>query len=68
MIRRPELVAQFEAEYERREPLDHRRNLAIFEALFQEARALGVLPGSDPLEGIDVDIRLARALNVRIPS
>jgi len=68
MIRRPELVAQFEAEYARREPLDHRRNLAIFEALFCEARALGVLPGSDPLEGIDVDIRLARALNVRSPS
>jgi len=68
MIRKPELVARFEAELARREPLDHRRNLAVFEALFREARALGVLPGIDPLEGLDVDIRLARALNVRIPS
>ena len=68
MIRRPDLVARFEAELARREPLDHRRNLALFEALFLEARTLGVLPGVDPLEGLDVDIRLARALNVRIPS
>ncbi len=68
MMRRPELVALFEAELARREPLDHRRNLAVFEALFREARALGVLPGIDLLEGLDVDIRLARALNVRIPS
>ena len=68
MIRRHELVARFEAGLARREPLDARRNLAIYEALFREARALGVLPGVDPLEGIDVDIRLARALNVRRPS
>ena len=68
MIRRPDLVAAFEADLSRREPVDHRRNLAVFEALYREALALGVLPGDDPLEGIDVDIRLARILNVRSPA
>jgi hypothetical protein len=65
MIRKPELVARFEDELARREPPDYRRNLAIFEALFCEARALGLLPGPDPLEGLEDDIRLARALNSR---
>jgi hypothetical protein len=29
-----------------------------------EAIALGVWPPSDPLEGIDVDVRVARAIHV----
>jgi hypothetical protein len=39
------------------------RNLRIVEALRQEAIALGKWPPADPLEGIEVDIRLARVLN-----
>jgi hypothetical protein len=39
--------------------------LRIFEALYEEAKQLGVFPLKDPLEGIEVDIRLARALNAR---
>ena len=45
-------------------PSDYFQNLALFEALYQEARVLGVLPLKDPLEGIETDIRLARILNV----
>ena len=44
---------------------DYFRNLTIFEELYREARALGVLPVKDPLEGIDTDIRLAGILNVQ---
>ena len=36
---------------------------AIFEALYREARRLGVLPTRDRLQGFDVDVRLAAALN-----
>jgi len=39
-----------------------------FEALFEEAKLLGVFPLKDPLEGVDVDIRLAQVLNVQIPA
>ena len=44
-------------------PVDYTQNLRIVEALRQEAVALGVWPPADPLEGIEVDIRLARILN-----
>ncbi len=65
MIRRTPLLEDFENEQIRKAPPDYFKNLKIFEALYQEAVNLGVFPLKDPLEGIDVDIRLARALNVR---
>lgn len=67
MIRNPHLVEAFERELARRERPDYRRNLAVYEAMYAEAVRFGVLPPRDPLDGIDVDVRLARALNVRTP-
>jgi len=37
--------------------------MRIFTSLWQEAKDLGVLPGKDPLAGIEVKIRLAKVLN-----
>ena len=65
MIRNPSIVQSFEHALVRREPADYRRNLRIFEALYGEARLLGVIPLQDALDGIDVDIRLAGVLNAR---
>ena len=62
------MINAFEKLQMRREPPDYFRNLRIFEALYQEARSLGVLPLKDPLEGIEVDIHLARVINVRTDS
>jgi hypothetical protein len=50
-------------ELARRRPPDLERGLRIVEALREEAVALGVWPPADPLEGIEVDLRLARVLN-----
>jgi hypothetical protein len=33
--------------------------------LYEEARLVGAWPPADPLAGIEVDLRLAQALNVR---
>ena len=33
--------------------------------MYQEARALGVYPLKNPLEGVEVKIRLAEVINVR---
>ncbi len=63
MIRRPDLVEAFERDYQRRQPHDYQQNLRIAEALYEEARALGIFPLKDPLDGIDVKIRLAKVLN-----
>jgi hypothetical protein len=68
MIRDSDLVRRFEDEESGRTPPDHAANLAVVEALWEEARRLGVVPSPDPLEGIESDIRLAGALNVRKPS
>jgi hypothetical protein len=53
----------FEREQSRKEPPDYRRNLRLYEAMYEHARRLGVLPPADPLEGIEHKIHLAKALN-----
>lgn len=52
----------------RDEPADITKNLQIFQWLYEEAVLLGALPPSDPLDGIDVDIRIARVVNGLRPS
>jgi len=59
---RNELMPVFEARMALAEPPDLLRALAAMDALVEEARALGVWPPGDPLEGIEVDVRVARAL------
>jgi len=63
MVKNAAALERFEAELVRSEPADFRRNLAIVEALAQEAEALGVFRRQDPLEGIETIIRVARAVN-----
>ncbi len=63
MVRRHPLLDAFE-EAQLRIPADYRQNLRIVEGLWEEARQLGVLPNRPTLDGIESDIRLARALNV----
>lgn len=53
----------FEKDLIRREKPDLKRNLKIVEALYQEAVELGVFPLKDPLEGLEVDIRIAKVIN-----
>jgi hypothetical protein len=66
MIKNPELIQTMEDDLARSQAPDYFRNLRTFEALYKEARLLGILPLRNPLDGIDVDIRLAAVLNVRI--
>lgn len=54
----------WEARYQSLSRVNYWRNLEIFEALYDEAVALGVLPPREPLEGLEHKIRLAEALNV----
>lgn len=54
---------KFEMEFLREEPIDIRRNFLIVEALYEEAVILGVFPTSNPLEGLDVDLRIAKVIN-----
>jgi hypothetical protein len=65
MVRDTERLRRFEDELSRSHKADYRESLAVFEALWEHALRLGVLPARNVLEGIDVDVRLAKALNVR---
>lgn len=64
MIRNPHKLAEWEKQHLRSSRLDFVKNLLLFEAMYEEGRALGVLPVRDRLEGIEAKIDFARKLNV----
>lgn len=63
MIKDAKALAKFEESELRKEKPDYESALRIFEAMWKEASLLGVIPLKDPLEGIEVDIKIARILN-----
>ena len=63
MIKNAHILEQLHVKLIKEEKLTFRQALQIFEAMWQEGVALGVLPLKDPLEGIDVDIKVARIVN-----
>ena len=56
-------LQKFELDFLRKERPDIVRNLHIAEALYREAVALGAIPLKNPLDGIEVDLRIARVVN-----
>ncbi len=63
-MRDADALRKFEDDQIRSSAPDYATGLRIFEALWQEAVDLGVLPSKDPLEGIEIDLRLAERLRV----
>jgi len=56
-------LEKFEKELIRSEKVDLHKNIAILDALYEEAVALGVFPPQDPLEGLDTILKIARVVN-----
>lgn len=63
MIKNSDILEEFERELIKKGKFSFGRSLAIFEAMWKEGVSLGVLPPKDPLEGIEVDIKIARIIN-----
>jgi len=63
-MRRNNEFQQFEMEFLRRGKLDIVRNFQIEEALYHEAVSLGIIPLKNPLDGLEVDIKIARTINL----
>jgi len=59
-----QLLHRFERNLMRKECPDPTKNLKLVEAMYKEARQLGIFPLEDPLEGLETDIRIARAVNL----
>ena len=52
-----------ELEFLRKEKVEILRNLQIVEALYKEAVTLGIIPLKNPLDGIEVDLKIAKVVN-----
>ncbi len=63
MIRDPKLLRELDDRLAAQHPVDVSENRRIFEELWRHAVKVGALPPADPLDGIDVKIRLAKCLN-----
>ena len=62
MIKNKAKLEKFYRELDRREKLSYKQALAIYEALHKEAVSLGVINSENILEGLEVDLRIARAM------
>lgn len=62
MRTRSELL-KFERDFLRGEKVDIRRNFRLVEALYKEAVTLGIFPLKNPLDGIEVDLKIAKVIN-----
>lgn len=45
------------------ENISHQEAISIYEALHKEAVSLGIINSENMLEGLEVDLRIARAIN-----
>ncbi len=63
MVRDGQLLSEFNKAYLKTEKSDYFESLKLFEEMWKKGLQLGVLPLKDPLEGIEVDIRIAKILN-----
>jgi hypothetical protein len=63
VIKNRRKIEEFEREQAEKEPLSYRQSLAVYEALFEEAVNLGAINSENIMDGFEVDIRIAKALN-----
>lgn len=63
MIKNAAVLEDFERNLKRSRKADYAQNLMIFEGMLEEAMYLKVLPLRNPLDGIEVDMRIARVIS-----
>lgn len=64
MIKNPDLLKKLDDGFSLHEGrLSYYHSIKVFTDMWNEGVKLGVLPPKEPLEGIEVDIRVAKILN-----
>lgn len=63
MIKNPDLLQKFEDEFIQQEKADFLINIRLLDAMYEEAVSLGIIPLKNPLEGIEIDIKIAEVIN-----
>ena len=63
MIINKNLIEKFEKELLKKEKMDLKKKFLLLNAMYKEALFLGVFPLKNPLEGLEVDIKIAKVIN-----
>jgi len=63
MIKNKDALQRFEKELIRKEKVDIFENFRLLEAMYKEAVLMGQFPPKDPLSGLEVDLKIAKAVN-----
>lgn len=63
MIKDAKYLEAFEKEIIAKKKNDLLKNLELYEAMWEEAKALGIFPLKDPYDGVEDDVHLAKVLN-----
>ncbi len=63
MVKNPEYLKKFEDQWISTQKLTPEQAFQILDSMWEEAVTLGTLPPKDPMEGIEVDVRIAEILN-----
>jgi hypothetical protein len=63
MIKNGARLKEFEDNFIRQNKPEILKNLQLLDSLYKEARALSVFPLREPLEGLEIDIKIAKVIN-----
>ena len=63
MIQNRHKLDEFQRKLDAEESLSYREALAIYEMLHKEAVSLGAINSENILDGLEVDLRIAKAIN-----
>jgi len=63
MIQNRHKLDEFQRKLDAEESLSYREALAIYEMLHKEAVSLGTINSENILDGLEVDLRIAKAIN-----
>jgi predicted RNase H-related nuclease YkuK (DUF458 family) len=63
MIRNRHKLNKFHQKLIKEENISYKKALSIYEALHKEAVSLGVISSENILEGLEVDLRIAKTVN-----
>jgi hypothetical protein len=63
MIKNRSRLKDFEDNSIRQNEPEILKNLQLLDSLYKEARALSIFPLRGPLEGLEIDIKIAKVIN-----
>ena len=63
MIKNRKTLLTFEDKLIRESKPDILKNFRIVDAMYDEAVALGIIPMKDPLDGVEIDMKIAKVVN-----